>query len=487
MQIKVRSVEQTVRFDLIKQHVSLFLEKVRSIGVTDSLAEYEKRKLRVFNQLNFFLFLTGFFVSVLGVLNNDNLPASAWLVACLPPLVSVLVLHLNHRRQYEYALLAYFILYPFFTCVVYLNGMNLGSELSFILCSVLSVFFLRHRGYMLFAIAFSMISYFIMYVVWKQFQYGLASPNMGVYRINHALGLGYILYGLYLIKKENTGYQFRILKKNRALHKKNLEIVAQKEEIGQKARLLKLQTEELKETNAVKNKLFSVISHDLKSPMYALRNLFRNVQQYNMAAHEVKALVPEVLNDLNYTIGLMENLLQWSKSQMNAHKVAKEEVDISGQIEEVMYGLRLQAEAKQITIEHQVEGPVLVCTDRDVVNLVLRNLLSNAIKFTPQGGSIYLGANDMGTFVEVYVQDTGLGMNKETLKKINQNNGFTTKGTASESGTGLGLMLSREFLAKSGGQLHIESEPGQGSIFSFTLPHQVEEGVEKPAGAPVLK
>lgn len=476
LQIKVRSVEQTVRFDLIKQHISLFLEKVRSIGVTDSLAEYEKRKLRVFNQLNFFLFLTGFFVSVLGVLNNDNLPASAWLVACLPPLVSVLVLHLNHRRQYEYALLAYFILYPFFTCVVYLNGMNLGSELSFILCSVLSVFFLRHRGYMLFAIAFSMISYFIMYVVWKQFQYGLASPNMGVYRINHALGLGYILYGLYLIKKENTGYQFRILKKNRALHKKNLEIVAQKEEIGQKARLLKLQTEELKETNAVKNKLFSVISHDLKSPMYALRNLFRNVHQYNMPAEEIKALVPEVMNDLNYTIGLMENLLQWAKSQMEGHKVRPEALDLSQLIDEVIYQLRLPAEAKQISVEHTTEGPVMALADRDMINLVLRNLLSNAIKFTPQGGQITLGANDMMSAVEVYVQDTGAGICPQALKKINGNDYYTTRGTAQESGTGLGLMLCKEFLAKNGSQLHIDSKVGRGSTFSFALPG-LEEGV----------
>ncbi|HEY1113484.1 MAG TPA: HAMP domain-containing sensor histidine kinase [Chitinophagaceae bacterium] len=487
LQVKARSFERVEWVDFIKRTILQFLEDVKSIGVNSLLGEYAKRKLRVFNQLNLFQFLTGILVSVLGVMNNEQLPSSAWMVACLPSMVSLGVLYLNHRCQYEYALLTYFILYPFFTCVVYLNGMNLGSELFFILYGVLSVFFLRNVYYMLFSIAFSMISYYIMYVVWKQFQYGLASPNMGVYRLNQALAITYILYGLYLIKKENNGYQFSILKKNRALHKKNLEIQKGRNEIAEKARLLKMQTEELKELNTLKNKLFSVISHDLKSPMYALRNLFRNVQQYNMAAHEVKALVPEVLNDLNYTIGLMENLLQWSKSQMNAHKVAKEEVDISGQIEEVMYGLRLQAEAKQITIEHQVEGPVLVCTDRDVVNLVLRNLLSNAIKFTPQGGSIYLGANDMGAFVEVYVQDTGLGMNKETLKKINQNNGFTTKGTASESGTGLGLMLSREFLAKSGGQLHIESEPGQGSIFSFTLPHQVEEGVEKPAGAPVLK
>jgi signal transduction histidine kinase len=486
LQLKAKAFERFEWVDLVKRSILQFLEDVKSIGVNSLLGEYARRKLRVFNQLNFFQFLTGILISVLGVMNNEQLASTAWIVACLPSMVSLGVLYLNQRCQYEYALLAYFILYPFFTCVVYLNGMNLGSELFFILYGVLSVFFLRNVYYMLFSIAFSMISYYIMYVVWKQFQYGLASPNMGVYRLNQALAIAYILYGLYLIKKENHGYQFSILRKNRALHKKNLEIQKGRNEIAEKAKLLKMQTEELKELNTLKNKLFSVISHDLKSPMYALRNLFRNVQQYNMSANEVKALVPEVLNDLNYTIGLMENLLQWSKSQMNAHKAKKEEVDITGVIEEVMYGLRLQAEAKQITVEHQVDEPVVVFTDRDVVNLVLRNLLSNAIKFTPQGGNICLGANDMGAFVEVYVQDNGLGMTKETLRKINQNNGFTSKGTASEPGTGLGLMLSRDFLARSGGQLHIESEPGKGSTFSFTLPHETDITVEKTADAPVL-
>lgn len=486
LQLKAKAFERFEWIDLLKRYIIQFLEDVKSIGVNKQLGEYGRRKLQVFNQLNLFQFLSGILVSVLGVMNNEQLPPSAWLVACLPSMVSLGVLYLNHRCQYEYALLTYFILYPFFTCVVYLNGMNLGSELFFILYAVLSVFFLRNVYYMLFSIAFSMISYYIMYVVWKQFQYGLASPNMGVYRLNQALAIAYILYGLYLIKKENNGYQFSILRKNRTLHKKNLEIQKGRNELGEKARLLKMQTEELKELNTLKNKLFSVISHDLKSPMYALRNLFRNVQQYNMSAHEVKALVPEVLNDLNYTIGLMENLLQWSKSQMNVQRVAREEVDVSCVIEEVMYGLRLQAEAKQISVEHQVEEPVVVHTDRDMVNLVLRNLLSNAIKFTPQGGHICLGANDMGAFVEVYVQDNGLGISPDTLKKINQNNGFTTKGTASESGTGLGLMLSREFLAKNGGQLHIESAPGMGSTFSFTLPHEIAIPAERTATTPVL-
>jgi len=105
-----------------------------------------------------------------------------------------------------------------------------------------------------------------------------------------------------------------------------------------------------------------------------------------------------------------------------------------------------------------------------MINLVLRNLVSNAIKFTPVSGRISIGFREGGSFVEVYVKDSGAGMDTETINKISQNSYYTTKGTASESGTGLGLMLCKEFLTKNGGHLHINSKPGEGSVFSFIMP-----------------
>jgi signal transduction histidine kinase len=105
-----------------------------------------------------------------------------------------------------------------------------------------------------------------------------------------------------------------------------------------------------------------------------------------------------------------------------------------------------------------------------MIHLVLRNLLSNAIKFTPPGGKITVGASELAAFTEVYVQDSGKGMSQHEIKKINAQEFYTTNGTAQEQGTGLGLMLCKEFLAKNDGHMRIESEPGRGSIFSFTLP-----------------
>ena len=291
-----------------------------------------------------------------------------------------------------------------------------------------------------------------------------------MYLFNQGLAIVFIFYGLYLIKKENATYQFRILNKNKDLGEKNVQIQNQAYKIAENAKLLQQQTAELTELNSVKNKLFSVISHDLKAPMYALRNLFRNVQERNMSARELKEVIPEVVNDLNYTVGLMDNLLQWARAQMQAEAVNPQKVDIGKLIAEVLQLLRLQSEAKQIRIDSYAAEGIYGYMDKDMMNLVLRNLLTNAIKFTPEKGNISVGVYEQQSFVEIYVKDNGTGISDDALIKINNNDFYTTKGTASESGTGLGLMLCKEFLVRNGGQLRIESKIGKGSVFSFSLP-----------------
>jgi two-component system, sensor histidine kinase and response regulator len=189
-----------------------------------------------------------------------------------------------------------------------------------------------------------------------------------------------------------------------------------------------------------------------------------------MPAEEIKELIPEVKKDLNYTVSLMENLLQWAKSQMKVHTVRPQLINITDLIDEVMHLLHLQAEAKRIHIGKKTSGAVYAWADHDMINLVLRNLVSNAIKFTPQGGNICIGASELSAFAEVYVQDSGKGMSASEVKKVNSQEFYTTNGTAQEQGTGIGLMLCREFLVKNEGCLRIESEQGKGSTFSFTLP-----------------
>jgi two-component system, sensor histidine kinase and response regulator len=445
------------------------LRYIKSLGFRDTLGQYELLKLGIFNQLNFFQLLAGAFI-LCTCLFHHQFPGWACIVAAMPALINALVLYLNKRYMHQAALIAYFILQPLVTSFIFMNSLNLGQDLYFILYGILAVFFLKDTGFMIFSICFSMLNFFILSVVLKQFIYELENINNFLYLVNQGVAIIFIFYGLYLIKRENAAYQVRILYKNKDLQQKNAQIQLQTDKIKENASLLEKQTLELTELNALKNKLFSIISHDLKAPMYAMRNFFGEVQQNKMPVRELKKMIPAVVNDLTYTTSLMDNLLQWAKAQMQSHAVYPQRVDVGKSIEETLNLLRRQSENKQIVIESDNKEGVYGFMDKDMLNLVFRNLISNAIKFTPEKGNIKIGVHENCSIVEVYVQDSGTGISPEALKKINGNDFYSTKGTANESGTGLGLKLCKEFMARNGGQLYIESKPGKGSTFSVSLP-----------------
>jgi two-component system, sensor histidine kinase and response regulator len=446
---------------------SLF-NKMRSLGVTDLMDEYEQRKLKVFNLLNFFQFIFGIAIPVSAYFSEHRISTLGWVAACMPALVSLLVLFLNSRRLHEVSTLCYFILYPVITSIVYLSGMNLGIELFFILYGILAVFFMQDIGQMIFTVTLSMVSYFVLTVMWRNYQFQL-EVNGVLYLFNHLIAIIFIFLGLYLVKKENSNYQLSILENNRKLHEKNSEIENQRRVLTENAVLLNRQAVELRDLNKLKNKLFSVIAHDLKSPMYALRNIFQNIEKYDLPADDVKAMVPEVMKDLNYTTTLMENMLQWARCQMETLQVSLGKVNMRLVADDVYDQMKSQAEAKNIRLVNNISKNQTVVGQEDMIQLVLRNLVSNAIKFTPDNGCVQIGSENSGEQIEVFVKDNGIGLTAQDIEKIEHNRYFTKRGTASEKGTGLGLMLCREFLAKNNGSLHISSDPGIGSRFAFRL------------------
>jgi len=456
-------------WDTIRRRVINFLDVIKSIGISGSMSDYARRKLEIFNLLNFFNLLAGVIVPVTGLIQDRTLPTVAWMAAFAPPMISVLVLILNHFRRHEAGMIAYFVLYPVITSIVYLNGVNLGVDLFFILYGILAVFFISRISDMLFSIGLSMVSYFMLSVVLKSYNYKLETANFGLFLFNQALAIVLIFYGLFLIKKENSDYEILLLHKNEDLGHINTEIEKQRAEIAEKAALLELQKKKLEELNSLKNKLFSVISHDLKAPMYALRNLFQNVQQQNLPASEIKTMLPEVVADLNYTTGLMENLLQWAKSQMQANIIHPVRFNLADTFDEVTHALRLSAKAKNLHIQHEFADPVYVYADKDMINLVVRNLISNAIKFTPDNGNISVHTRVYPEKVVVSITDNGIGISEKNLERL-FNDFYTSNGTLNESGTGLGLILCKEFVNKNGGSIDVQSVKDKGSTFSFTLP-----------------
>jgi len=387
----------------------------------------------------------------------------------LPAIVSSFVLYLNYKQKPELAYILYFILCPFVTCFIYLYGMNPGTTLLFILYGVLSVFFLKDKGYLIFSLCFSMVCYFLLAVIINSFPYELQAANYPLYVINQAITILFIFHGLFLIKNETRGYQTHMLDINTSLREKNMVIMEQSYQINQDAIRLEKQANQLKELNELKDKMFSIISHDLRAPVYGLRTIFQNVADKQMSLQELKILVPEIQNDMNYVVSLMDNLLHWAKAQMENNAIHPQEIDVRQSIQEVIQQIHLQAKSKHITIIDSTPENLYSHADKNMIAVVIRNLLSNAIKFTPENGSITIGVIDHHSFIEIFIKDKGNGISDEAMMKINKKAFYTTKGTNSEAGTGLGLLLCKEFLERNGSQLHIESEPGVGSTFSFSL------------------
>jgi len=430
--------------------------KVKSLGVEGNIHDVFRRRLGLLNQINLLHLVTNIIIPVVVFVSGHSITPQSFLLSLAPSLVSVLVLVLNARRRYNTALLAYFILYPFFTCLIYLGGMNLGMELYFILYGILAVFFLQNLGHIIFAVGFSMVSYFVLTVLLEDYSISLQAANPVFYIFNQLVAILFIFYGLLLIKKENTDYQSHILFQNK--------------EISDKAELLEQQTSQLSALNSVKTRLFSIISHDLRAPVYALKEVFKNAQQHKLSHEELQQLIPEVVKDLNKTTGLMESVLEWAKNQFKAESIKTEPIDISRLLKEAIAPFMFQMDSKQIRLTKKLEKQLIVMADWDTVNSIVRNFLSNAIKFTPEGGAILIEAGKKERFITITVRDSGKGISRENIEKIFNGEHFSTAGTNEEKGSGLGLLLCRDFIIRNGGEMSVESVPGQGSSFSFTLP-----------------
>lgn len=230
--------------------------------------------------------------------------------------------------------------------------------------------------------------------------------------------------------------------------------------------------ERLRELNATKDKFFSIIAHDLKNPFNDLMGftqlLALNINKYDKTKIEQFTQIIHQSSKLAYN--LLENLLDWSRSQTGTLKFRPERICISQLIDENIELLESTARNKNIEIYSEVNGETYAYADKNMVRTIIRNLISNAIKYTNQGGHIRIQSS-CSKSCKISVTDSGIGISADNINKIFKiDESFSTIGTEREKGTGLGLILCKEFVEKNGGKLRVKSEHGKGSTFTFTLP-----------------
>ena len=231
--------------------------------------------------------------------------------------------------------------------------------------------------------------------------------------------------------------------------------------------------EELKKAIATKDKFFSIIAHDLRGPLSGVRNLIELLSNHHedMNDEEFNNILHNLDNASNNTFNLLENLLQWSRSQSRTIEFNPEESSICMELDNVANMLSSIMASKNIELEKNIGQCSGAYYDKYMIRTVLRNLISNAIKFTHKGGLITLSCKEHDAHIHVSIEDNGIGIKKENIDKIFRiDKSYSTPGTANEKGTGLGLILCKEFIDKHGGEIGVNSTEGAGSEFFFTLP-----------------
>ncbi|SFE52633.1 Signal transduction histidine kinase [Chitinophaga sp. CF118] len=277
---------------------------------------------------------------------------------------------------------------------------------------------------------------------------------------------------LFLILSIITSVLFRMYRRQQDLY---LQLNNRNKKVQQQNIIILEQNLALESSSQVKDKIFSVISHDLRSPLAILEGMLFLLRDDKMSPQQFRFFIDELWRDMKNTSAMMDNLLQWASSQMKGIRVNGDDFDITAVLNREFELLQSLAKQKEISLTHQFLHPVMVYADPDMIRLALRNLITNAIKFTPTHGKINIHYLMLSEKIELIVEDNGVGIAEVDQPKVLSNIYYSTGGTQNEKGCGLGLPLSKDFIERNNGQIWFMSQVGKGTSFHFTLPLSEEE------------
>ena len=273
--------------------------------------------------------------------------------------------------------------------------------------------------------------------------------------INYAsIAIGLILFGMVMIYRNGNRIQKKLVSdlNHKTIHLEENKII-------------------LNKINNTKDKLFSIIGHDLRSPIAALQELLKMFKNGSIKKDELLDYIPKLKGDVDHIWFTLNNLLSWSQSQMKGATTNAREINLNNLAAENINFLLDIAKNKEINLYNKIPKNTIAWADENQINVVFRNLLSNALKFTPEKGIISLKIEESSQFWKISIKDSGIGMNLDTVNKIfKDDSNITTYGTNNEKGTGLGLSLCKEMIEKNSGEIWVESTLKVGSTFYFTVP-----------------
>ncbi|MEM6841909.1 MAG: tetratricopeptide repeat-containing sensor histidine kinase [Bacteroidota bacterium] len=299
-----------------------------------------------------------------------------------------------------------------------------------------------------------------------------------VYIVITSLLAIFLFFGLILLYRSNEQRKqagIQLIEQKEQITKTNDQLTQMNDKLRQQQQQLQDQNQDLIRLNELKNKLLSIISHDFRSPLSSLQGIISMLNTNALSPTEIEQVFESLSSKVENTTNMLDNLLKWTRNQMQGIRVSPECFTLSPLVEEVISSQLILAEKKEVSLYCTVRPNLSVYADPEMVRLIVRNLVSNAIKFTTKGDSITIEAFSENDKVIISVIDTGIGMNSADIDKLFQLKEHTTYGTHNEKGTGLGLILCHEFVSINGGNIWVESEKEKGSTFYFTLVTQPKQ------------
>ncbi|MCY1535679.1 Adaptive-response sensory-kinase SasA [compost metagenome] len=257
---------------------------------------------------------------------------------------------------------------------------------------------------------------------------------------------------------------------NKLLQKQKLKIAETNEELTTQIEIVAAQNTELEKLNQIKNKFFSIVSHDLRSPMNSLKGLFELFREGNLDKAELNKLTIRIEDTIQSTATFLDNLLEWSKGQLDGIHIKPVPVNMFQLVQKNIQLMDSPIRAKSLKVENQIHSDIQVYADEDMIDIVVRNLLSNAIKFCYPQHTITFSAAHKGNEVTWKIRDSGPGISVQDQQNLFSLSHTTSTGTSGEKGYHIGLILCKDMIGQNQGRISVESEVGKGTIFSVTLP-----------------
>jgi len=413
-------------------------------GITDQLTAYDRRQTKVFNSCNF----AGMLIALLRLgylsLGSPNHYAGFVLfVNAVPLLICGSMLLCMFLQFFQTSIVISFLCFPpTIVAMAWLTG-DRELEIYLFLYLFFIFFFLHHRWHII--LTFCWVTSCIIAIHFSSHSWlpGHSYRPDGVLEIiDYSFGLVFVFLALYFMK-------FEIWKFEKSIRQKK---------------------EELKKLNAVKDKVFSVISHDLRSPIGSMILLLREISESSMTVDEFNEHLPDLLGNMEQTSDLLDNLLAWARIQIRESALVANELFLHELADQTIKFLERMADAKNIRLINEVPTECSAYADEGSIKIVLRNLIMNAIKFTGSGGMVRVKSDVTGHYVKVMVEDNGIGIPVSKQDLLFGESYYTSPGTNKEAGSGLGLLICKDLVERNGGLLLFTSEPGSGTTFSFSLP-----------------